>query len=46
VTDSQNSSLKWLVHELTEAIGVNLEEIYRHPDISYKNPTEASTAKW
>jgi N-acetyl-anhydromuramyl-L-alanine amidase AmpD len=46
VTDAQNSSLKWLVSELTETFGVTMREVYRHPEVSYKNKTEASTAKW
>jgi N-acetyl-anhydromuramyl-L-alanine amidase AmpD len=46
VTDAQNTSLKWLVFELTVTLGLPMSEIYRHPVVSYKNPTEAETAKW
>lgn len=46
VTESQNTSLKWLVRELAETFGVSMNEIYRHPEIARKTPTEASTAKW
>ncbi len=46
VSDSQNTSLRWLVRELSETLGVSMSEIYRHPEISRKTPTEASTAKW
>jgi N-acetyl-anhydromuramyl-L-alanine amidase AmpD len=46
VTDPQNASLKWLIEELTRLLGVPLTEIFRHPDVSRKNVTEASSAKW
>lgn len=46
VTDEQNSSLKWLISELSLTLGVSMSEIFRHPDVSRKNPTEASTARW
>ncbi|MEW5288896.1 peptidoglycan recognition family protein [Erwinia papayae] len=46
VNDRQNSSLKWLIAELTETLHVARAEIYRHPEIARKNLTEASTAKW
>ncbi|WP_455815185.1 peptidoglycan recognition protein family protein [Pseudomonas graminis] len=46
VNDKQNSSLKWLVVELMETLSVSRAEIYRHPEIARKNPTEASTAIW
>nr|WP_269764782.1 hypothetical protein [Burkholderia ubonensis] len=46
VNDEQGESLKWLVKELCETLGVSFSEIYRHPEVSYKRETEASTAKW
>jgi len=46
VTDEQNMSLQWLVFELTVALGLPMKEIFRHPTVSYKNLTEAATAKW
>ncbi|WP_232439787.1 N-acetylmuramoyl-L-alanine amidase [Burkholderia ubonensis] len=46
VNDEQSESLKWLVKELCETLGVSFSEIYRHPEVSYKRETEASTAKW
>jgi N-acetyl-anhydromuramyl-L-alanine amidase AmpD len=42
VNATQNASLKWLVNELS----INLGDVYRHPTISYKQPSEASTAAW
>ncbi|RQP31006.1 peptidoglycan recognition protein family protein [Burkholderia ubonensis] len=46
VTEQQNSSLQWLIKELTETLYISSQEIYRHPQLSYKTPTEAATAKW
>lgn len=46
VTGKQNTSLQWLVTELAFTLKVPMTEIFRHPDVSRKNPSEASTAKW
>ncbi|MEK6352504.1 MAG: peptidoglycan recognition family protein [Burkholderia cenocepacia] len=46
VTEKQNSSLQWLIKELTETLYISSQEIYRHPQLSYKTPTEAATARW
>jgi hypothetical protein len=46
VTDAQNLSLRWITLELTQTFKVDMQGIYRHPEIGKKNPTEASTAKW
>jgi N-acetyl-anhydromuramyl-L-alanine amidase AmpD len=46
VTDLQNAALRWLINELTTTLGVSMQEIYRHPKVSRKNKTEASTAQW
>jgi len=46
VTSAQNAALKWLVHELSMELGVPMHEVFRHPDVSRKNRTEASTAQW
>lgn len=46
VTEKQNSSLQWLIKELTETLHISSQEIYRHPQLSYETPTEAATAKW
>ena len=46
VNAQQNNSLKWLVTELMETFRVSLSEVYRHPEVSYKLDTEASTAQW
>ena len=46
VTAEQNESLQWLVKELQMTLGLEMREVFTHPDISRKNRTEASTAKW
>lgn len=46
VTAAQNASLKWLVSGLSLALGVAMAEVFRHPVVSRKNPTEAETAVW
>lgn len=46
VNGAQNSSLKWLVEELRQNFRVPLNEIFRHPDVSRKDPHEAETARW
>lgn len=46
VNDAQNASLKWLVSQLADTLKVSMTEVFKHPDIARKMPTEASTAKW
>ena len=46
VTDQQNAALRWLVGELRRALKVAAKEVYRHPQVSYKTPTEAASASW
>ncbi len=46
VTNDQNKSLKWLIQELRFALKIPVSEIFRHPTVSRKNPTEAATARW
>lgn len=46
ITTAQNNSLRWLVDELISTLQLNAEEVHRHPDVSRKNATEASTAIW
>lgn len=42
----QNNSLNWLIGELYELFGIDKEDVFRHPTISYKNPGEAASARW
>jgi hypothetical protein len=34
------------VSELIQALKISKDEVFRHPVVSRKNPTEASTASW
>jgi N-acetyl-anhydromuramyl-L-alanine amidase AmpD len=46
VSKPQNDSLSWLVKELSLTLRLPLTEVFRHPTVSRKNPSEASTARW
>lgn len=46
VTFEQGHALQWLIAELSMTLGIASTEIFRHPVVSYKNATEASTAQW
>lgn len=46
VTTAQNISPAWLVGELASTLTIPAQEVFRHPTVSRKNPTEASTAVW
>lgn len=45
-TDAQNEALSWLVRQLQRTQSVGEGNVFRHPEVSYKNPTEAQTADW
>ena len=46
VTERQNISLKWLVSELYKHFSLTENDVYKHPEVSYKNLGEASIAVW
>lgn len=46
VNAQQNASLRWLIAELTSTFKIPMTEIFRHPVVSRKNPTEAKSALW
>ena len=46
VTAAQNTSLRWLISEIQTTLSVPVTEVFRHPEVSRKNPTEAQSAKW
>jgi len=46
ITKEQNKSLKWLIQELRFVLKIPVSEVFRHPAVSRKNPTEAATAQW
>jgi hypothetical protein len=43
---AQNESLAWLMGALSDTLNVPLSEVFRHPDVSRKNPSEAAGARW
>lgn len=45
-TAAQNQSLSWLVGVLRDSIQIASSEVFRHPEVSRKNPTEAQGANW
>jgi len=46
VTAEQNKSLAWLIQGLRELFTIPPAEVFRHPVVSRKNPTEAASASW
>ncbi|KTC63017.1 N-acetylmuramoyl-L-alanine amidase [Pseudomonas fluorescens ABAC62] len=46
ITAMQNQSLQWLVAQLYSHFNLTSEDVYTHPQISYKHPGEASSAVW
>jgi N-acetyl-anhydromuramyl-L-alanine amidase AmpD len=46
LTTEQQASLQWLINEIRATLGVPLTEIFRHSTVSFKNETEAQSAKW
>ncbi len=46
ISPLQNKSLQWLISELFILFTITKADIYRHPEISYKMPSEAGTAIW
>lgn len=46
VTAAQSQSLSWLLTELYPLFELSRADVYRHPEVSYKNPGEAVGATW
>lgn len=46
VMAQQNTSLTWIVQQLAIQFGMQLTEVFRHPTVSQKTPSEAATADW
>jgi len=46
VTKPQNESLVWLLSVLESSLSLTNDDIYRHPQVSYKQSSEAESAKW
>lgn len=45
-TPQQIQSLIWLVSALWSLFHIGPSDVYRHPEVSYKNPGEAASARW
>jgi len=45
-TAAQNQALSWLVHVLQNSMKLATSEVFRHPEVSRKNSTEAQGANW
>ena len=46
VTDAQNASLGWLLSVLENLLSLTSGDVYRHPEVAYKQASEAATASW
>lgn len=42
----QTNSLQWLIGELYTHFGLDKDDVYKHPMVSYKHPGEAASATW
>jgi N-acetyl-anhydromuramyl-L-alanine amidase AmpD len=45
-TDKQAESVRWLVAGLLELFSLTTDDVYRHPQVSYKDATEAKNVTW
>lgn len=46
VTGAQAMSLQWLIDALYANLGLGASDVFRHPEVSYRNPGEARSATW
>lgn len=46
VTALQTTSLVWLLREIYALFKISSDDVFRHPEVSYKNPGEAKSAVW
>lgn len=46
VTLFQSLSLQWLIDQLYLHFSLSKDDVFRHPEVSYKNPGEAASAAW
>jgi N-acetyl-anhydromuramyl-L-alanine amidase AmpD len=42
----QTNSLQWLIGELYIHFGLDKDDVFKHPTVSYKHPGEAASATW
>lgn len=46
VTPAQQAAFYWLLPRLLAHFGVRATEVYRHPEVSWKQPSEAASVRW
>ena len=46
ITPLQSAAFQWLLSELYKHFDLGARDVYRHPEISYKNPGAAKSVKW
>lgn len=46
INGTQNAALKWPIKELSETLNISMQEVFKHPEVSYKIETEAGSAQW
>jgi len=46
VTPAQQKSFDWLLPRLLDHFKVDAKEVFRHPDVSWKQPSEAASVRW
>ncbi len=46
VTPAQQAAFDWLLPRLLEHFQLRASEIFRHPDVSWKQPSEAASVHW
>lgn len=46
LTQQQQQALQWLIRELAATLNIQLTEVFPHYEVSWKNETEAKSARW
>ena len=46
VTAAQQDAFLWLLYGLLNQLEIDATEVFRHPDVSWKQPSEAASATW
>jgi hypothetical protein len=46
VTEEEQRSLDWLLPRLLDHFQVDATEVFRHPEVSWKQPSEAASVRW
>jgi len=46
VTPAQQTALQWLVAELLHSLRLSRSDVFRHSEVSWKQPSEAASARW